>query len=178
MRLILPLVFIGVPLAEIALLIKIGEVIGIVATVALVVATAVIGLALIRRQGVSVLTRAQQTVEAGQVPVDAVLDGVCLLLAGAFLLTPGLITDTVGFLLLMPAFRRWLAASALGWITRSRRADMDGRGDGGRGPSHGPTVIEGEFERLDPNRDGKDGRGEEAPPKPQPGGRSGWRIDS
>ncbi len=169
MGLILLLLFIIVPLAEIALLIKIGEVVGVLPTIALVVATAVIGLALIRRQGLATLARAQKTLEAGGMPVDAALDGVCLLIAGAFLLTPGLITDTAGFLLLVPPLRRALARWGFAWLRRSGRVHMHVYGKSAETRRDGPPVIEGEYERIEPEPRKSNG---DAPRRP-----SGWRTD-
>ena len=109
MPLILFLIFVVIPLAEIAVFIAIGELIGILPTIAIVIVTAFIGTILLRMQGVSVLQRAQLALHEGRIPVDSVVDGVCLLVAGAFLLTPGIITDSIGFLLFIPQFRHWLA---------------------------------------------------------------------
>lgn len=169
MGLILLLLFIIVPLAEIALLIKIGEVVGVLPTIALVVATAVIGLALIRRQGLATLMRAQKTIEAGGMPVEAALDGVCLLIAGAFLLTPGLITDTAGFLLLVPALRRGLARWGFAWLRRSGKVHVHVYGGPAGTGREGPPVIEGDYERIEPEPRRTNGRG--------PRGPSGWQID-
>lgn len=163
MRLILPLIFIVVPLAEIALLIKIGEVIGVLPTIGLVVGTAVVGVALIKRQGLATLMRARETLDAGGLPLEPAVEGICLLIAGAFLLTPGLITDTAGFLLLVPPFRRALAHWALSWLKGSEHVY---RPNGGTGRD-GPPIIEGEYKRV------------ETPPKKEkdkgsrPRGRSG-----
>ncbi len=100
--------FIGVPLAEIALFIEVGGFIGLWPTIAIVIATAVAGTALIRWQGINTLQRAQYEMEAQRLPVRELFDGVCLLFAGALLLTPGFLTDGVGFLLLVPPLRALL----------------------------------------------------------------------
>ncbi len=104
----LALAFLAVPIVEIYLLIKVGQVIGAGWTVALVVLTAVIGVWLLRLQGLSTLLRARQKLEHDELPAQELLEGVCLVVAGALLLTPGFFTDTVGFLLLLPPTRRWL----------------------------------------------------------------------
>jgi UPF0716 protein FxsA len=166
MKFIFLFVFILVPLAEIAVFIKVGEVIGLAATVALVIATAVIGVALLKRQGLAALARAQQSVDAGELPVDSVVDGVALLLAGAFLLTPGLITDTAGFLLLVPAFRHGIARWIMARVKESGQVKVwTSQGpakssDQAQRPTDTPppgTIIEGEFEEVDepgePNED-------------------------
>ncbi len=102
------IIFLVVPVVEIYLLIQVGQVIGALWTVFLVVLTAVIGVRLLKIQGVSTLLRAQRKMQAGQPPATEMLEGVGLVLAGAFLLTPGFFTDTVGFLLLFPPARVWL----------------------------------------------------------------------
>ncbi len=115
------LLFAVIPLAEIAVFIVVGDFIGIPATIAVVIITAFIGTILLKRQGLSVLQRAQLALQEGRIPVESVIDGVCLLVAGAFLLTPGIITDTVGLLLFIPHFRRWLAQILFRQIIQSGR---------------------------------------------------------
>ena len=105
---VVTIIFLVVPVVEVYLLIQVGQVIGALWTVFLVVLTAVIGVRLLKIQGVSTLLRAQRKMQAGQAPATEMLEGVGLVLAGAFLLTPGFFTDTVGFLLLFPPARVWL----------------------------------------------------------------------
>ena len=100
------LLFTFVPLVELYLLIRIGRVIGVVPTIAIVVVTGALGAALARHQGLGVLRRLQEDLVAGRPPTGALVDGLLILVAGAMLLTPGLITDAVGFLLLVPAGRK------------------------------------------------------------------------
>jgi UPF0716 protein FxsA len=95
-----------VPLLELLLLVKLGEVIGFWATVALVVATGALGALLTRIQGLRVLRQVQAELREGRVPAERLLDGLLILIAGAVLLTPGLITDALGFFLLVPPGRR------------------------------------------------------------------------
>ena len=99
------LLFIGVPVIELALLIEIGGCIGTLATLALIVGTGVLGAALARQQGLSVLRRMREEVAAGRLPAGSMLDGVTILIAGTLLMTPGILTDAVGFLCLVPAVR-------------------------------------------------------------------------
>lgn len=105
-------IFLVVPIIEIYLLIQVGQVIGAGWTVLLVVLTAVIGVWLLRIQGLSTLTRAQQRLQENELPAREMLEGVALVIAGAFLLTPGFATDTLGFLLLFPPTRLWLVSIA------------------------------------------------------------------
>ena len=100
--------FIVVPLAEIAVLIEVGGWLGLAPTLALIILTAVVGTWMLRRQGTAVLRRAQQQMQQGAVPLAAVFEGFCLVIAGALLLTPGFLTDTAGALLLLPPVRALL----------------------------------------------------------------------
>ena len=102
----LALLFTMVPLVELYLLIRVGAMIGVEATIAMVVGTGILGAWLARLQGLKVLKQVQASLEAGQVPTDAIVDGVLILVAAAVLLTPGLLTDAVGFVLLIPQGRR------------------------------------------------------------------------
>lgn len=99
------LLFTLVPLLELTLLILIGEVVGVWVTVGLVVLTGALGAALARSEGLRVLGRVREEWNRGRVPTDELLDGLLILIAGAVLLTPGLITDCLGFFLLSPPGR-------------------------------------------------------------------------
>jgi UPF0716 protein FxsA len=101
-------IFLLVPIVEIFLLINVGGIIGAPWTILLVVLTAVIGVRLLKIQGMSTLKRAQNKMQTGQMPAQEMLEGMGLVVAGAFLLTPGFFTDAVGFLLLLPLTRAWL----------------------------------------------------------------------
>lgn len=100
--------FIGVPMLEIAVFIQIGGWLGLWPTLGLVVLTAVLGTWELRAQGLATLGRARAAIDAGKLPTLEMFDGACLLLAGALLLTPGFITDTIGMLLFVPAVRAYL----------------------------------------------------------------------
>jgi UPF0716 protein FxsA len=102
--------FLLVPIIEIYLFLQVGERIGVGWTLLLVVLTAVIGVWLLRIQGLSTLTRAQRRLQENELPAREMLEGVALVVAGAFLLTPGFATDTLGFLLLLPPTRIWLVS--------------------------------------------------------------------
>lgn len=102
---VLVLLFVVVPIAELSLLIRIGSMIGVLDTVLLVLLTGVCGAVMVRAAGLQCLWRIRQSVAQGRVPADELLNGLCILIAGAFLITPGLITDSVGVLLLLPPTR-------------------------------------------------------------------------
>ena len=105
--------FVVVPIAEIALLITFGNRFGFWPTFALVVVTAFLGSWLVSLQGRSTYTRVRTELAGGQIPGASIAHGAMILVAGAFLLTPGLITDAVGFLLLVPAVREVIRKWAL-----------------------------------------------------------------
>jgi UPF0716 protein FxsA len=139
--LILLLLFIGVPMLEIAVFIQVGGAIGLWWTLAIVLVTAIAGSFLLRLQGASVLMRAQQALSRGEMPLTEVFDGACLLVAGALLLTPGFVTDTVGALLFVPAVRVGLRR----FLGRFYRPVTVRRYDDGS--------IEGEYRVVEPEPD-------------------------
>ena len=161
MRLGLLLLFIAVPLVELAVLIKIGQSLGVWATLALVIGTAIVGSVVLHHQGWQTMARAMDTVGRGEPPIEPVVDGAFLLLAGAFLLTPGLITDLLGFALLVPPFRRQVARKLLKMLMNKGGVQFEMHTTGGqdnagdtherRGPRgrDGGVVIDGEYETVD-----------------------------
>lgn len=104
----LALFFIVVPILELVLLIQLGQVVGLWPTLGLVIFTGVTGAALARLEGLRVLYQFQAELAAGKLPGQALLDGISVLVGGAFLLTPGILTDLAGFALLFPPSRRWI----------------------------------------------------------------------
>lgn len=110
---ILFILFLIVPLIEIAILIEIGKVFGAAYTIALVVGTAALGAALFRQQGLSTLAKVQLSLNEGDLPATELIEGLMLLIAGALLLTPGFFTDVFGFLVLIPPLRNKIARSLL-----------------------------------------------------------------
>ena len=99
------LLFTVVPLVELFILVELGSIVGVLPTVGLVVLTGALGAWLARWQGLSVLRRLSTDLEQGRMPADVLIDGLLILIAGAVLLTPGLITDALGFFLLVPQGR-------------------------------------------------------------------------
>jgi UPF0716 protein FxsA len=103
------LLFIIVPLLELAVLIKVGGYIGVPETIAIVLLAGVFGAWLVRREGLRALRAIQAEFAAGRLPADSMIDALLVLVAGVLLITPGLITDAFGFLLIMPPIRRLVA---------------------------------------------------------------------
>ncbi len=115
------LLFVVLPTAELALLIEVGKRVGTGATLALIVVTGIVGASLARRQGLGVLGVVQRETAAGRLPASTLIDGVIILLAGALLVTPGILTDAFGFLCLVPAFRRLVKRKLLHRLERAAR---------------------------------------------------------
>ena len=108
MLLRLMLLFTLIPLIELSLLIELGRQIGLGSTIAIVVITGVIGAYLAKQEGFRVITRIQQELSQGRIPTGQLLDGVIILAGGLLLLTPGLLTDVIGFLALIPVSREYI----------------------------------------------------------------------
>ncbi len=154
-----PFVILGllifVPLAELAVIIKVGGNIGTLPTIGLLIGVGILGTVLIRQQGLGILRRTEAAMAKGEMPVASALDGIGLLMAGVLMMTPGFLTDILGLALLIPQVRRWAAqwllaratVTGLGSVrtSRTQRRREPGAGTkGGRGP-----VIDGEFTRVD-----------------------------
>lgn len=118
----MPLLFIFVllPVLELWLLIKVGSQIGALATIGLLFLAGMVGLAILRRQGVATMLRANQKVEAGQLPAQEIIDGMFLMVGGVLLLVPGFLSDIVGLICLIPGVRKLLLGRLLQkWMARS-----------------------------------------------------------
>ena len=126
MLLILVALFIIGPIAEIYVLLTAAEAFGVFPVILACLGTAFLGGFLIRLQGLRALYAARADLETGRLPVDSAVDGALLVVAAPFLMTPGFITDSVGFLLLIPLVRRLIARAALKAIRSHivRRDDM------------------------------------------------------
>ena len=134
MGLLVVVIFMILPLAELTVLIEVGGARGALETVALCLATAALGIALVRAQGLAVMRRAQASVARGDTPVAEVIHGVFLAVAGLLLLVPGLMTDAIGGLLLIPPVRVWAGRGVLNRLAARARAHQTG----------GTVIIEAE----------------------------------
>jgi UPF0716 protein FxsA len=112
----LALLFVVVPLIELVLLIQLGQWVGLWPTLGLVVLTGVAGAGLARAEGLRTWMAFQREVAQGRLPGEPLLDGLSVLVGGAFLLTPGLLTDVAGFSLLLPPTRRWIQRRVRTWM--------------------------------------------------------------
>ena len=153
--------FVIVPIIEIALFIQIGGEIGLLSTLGIVIATAFLGTYLVRKQGLSALSQLKNNVETLENPIAPLAHGIMILLAGALLLTPGFFTDAVGFSLLVPNIRIWLFERVKQRIlhsqngfsfTHARTRDAKHSSQNGERQASG-TTIEGVYEELAPKND-------------------------
>ena len=141
------LLLVGAPLVELYVLIEVGSQIGALPTILLSVFTAILGAALVRLQGVSVLLRVQETLARGEAPALEMLEGAVLMMAGVMLLFPGFITDIIGFLMLIPPLRRRLIVAVLrnsGTLTPAPSATP-----GEQESVRRLTIIQGEYRKED-----------------------------
>lgn len=112
------ILFTVIPIIEVWLLIEIGSAIGGLPTVGLILATGAAGAWLARREGIRALMELNAAISRGEIPGRALLDAVCVFAGGALLLTPGVVTDVVGLLLLLPPSRSLIQGGILGWLAR------------------------------------------------------------
>lgn len=115
------LLFTLTPLLELTLLIEVSGQIGLGSTLAIVIATGLLGAALAKNQGLGIVRRIQEEIAIGQLPAEALLDGVFILAGGLLLITPGLLTDACGFLCLIPSARKRLKE----WLRRRIRLRLE-----------------------------------------------------
>lgn len=150
------LLFVAVPIIEIALFIQVGGVIGLWPTLGIVILTAIAGTSLMRLQGMQTLARLQSSLAEGRNPADPMAQGAMILVAGVLLLTPGFFTDAVGLALLLPPVRvaliKWAASRMTGSGFVFTTSSAQGR------PRQTGDVIDGDFEVMDePRRPGNTG---------------------
>lgn len=117
------LIFAIIPVLELALLIKIGSIIGTFNTILIVILTAVLGAYLFKMEGLGVMERMQKSMQDGIFPGDEIINGVIILVAGALLLTPGFFTDVFGFLMVIPFSRKFFKKIAVRYIRKKINPD-------------------------------------------------------
>ena len=152
------LAFVLVPIIEIAVFIKVGGLIGVLPTLALVIGIAIFATWLLRQQGLQTFNKAQAALSRGEMPVGEMMDGFFLVLAALLMVTPGLLTDAIGFLLLVPAVRTMLGALARRWAmshavkTEFYQSSSEFRTGERNQPSGRGPIIDGEAHEIDPEK--------------------------
>lgn len=149
MAILLLAVFIAVPVTEIILFIEVGGWIGLWPTIAIVVGTAFVGTTLLRIQGLAIFQRAQDSASRNELPVQEVFDGLCLLVAGVLLLTPGFFTDALGFTLFLPLFRKIAGETIWRWLLHRGHINHRGFGSAPHNSGVPGPVIDGDFEEVE-----------------------------
>lgn len=139
---LLLLLFIGIPLIEIAIFVQMGSVLSLGWILLIVVATAIVGTFLVRQQGAAALNELRRSFDELRDPSKPLADGAMILFSGALLITPGFFTDTIGFLLLVPGVR-----AALYRAIKSRVTIIQPGQPGPRHPSD-PTIIDGDYTEV------------------------------
>ena len=136
-------IFLVIPFVELAIFASVSEHIGIWTTLSLAFITAIIGGLLVKYQGIQTIFSMRQAMDQGKMPISEIFDGFCLVAAGALLITPGFLTDTIGFTLLVPPAR----AALRHFIKNHTKWAVSG-GEWQRRPQD-PNIIEGEYEHVD-----------------------------
>lgn len=133
------ILFITIPVLELCIFMMLGSKIGIPTTLAIIVITAVLGAWLTKSQGLKALTKYQSALSQGRLPHEEVMDGLLILIAGAVLLTPGFLTDAIGFSLLVPTFRDIVKSIAKGYL--SGKVSVAGEAMGAPKPAPGGSNV-------------------------------------
>ena len=139
--------FLLIPIIELFIMFKVGKVIGLEITILIIIITAIIGAKLTKVQGAKAIKNAQSEIKGGKLPHNEVMDGIMIIIAGAFLLTPGFVTDIVGFSLLLPTLRSNYQKLLLAFIkTKILFAQSPINKQKKEGKSNDdPTIIEAEI---------------------------------
>lgn len=147
--------FVAVPIIEITLFIQVGGLIGLWPTLLIVIVTAILGTAMVRQQGALAMSQLRQSFAELNDPAEPLANGAMILLSGALLLTPGFFTDTIGFLLLIPAFRKLVLTELRkrvkmqSFVMGQQAGFQNSRTSSYRENPRDPGVIDGEWEELD-----------------------------
>jgi UPF0716 protein FxsA len=150
LRLAFLLVFVAFPLIEIALLIKAGQTIGFWPTISLLLGAAVLGMLVIRQQGLTMVGRMLSAASEGKLALAPLVDGYVLVVAGALLIVPGFLSDVIGLLLLVPPLRHWTIRRSMSGFAAGFQASNPRK-------SPRPTVIDATYERIDEDDERKSG---------------------
>lgn len=147
-RIILVLLFIGFPLLELYILIKIGGSIGAIYTIFVIVFTGVLGSLLLRQQGLRSMAKVRQSIERGEVPALAMFESLCVFVAAILLIIPGFMTDAIGLFFLIAPIRRWLVSKILG-LSRFKPPANPRPGPSTPLGGNAKKPIDGEYTRED-----------------------------
>lgn len=147
------LLLVVTPILELWLILKVGSAIGVGSTILLILLTAVLGAALLRKQGFSTLFRARQKMQDGQMPAREMAEGIMLAISGALMLTPGFVTDAIGFSLLVPQVRSLLIQRFQSSVIFA--SNVQGKRSYYSADEDSEIIIEGEFTTENDSEDKK-----------------------
>ena len=142
------LLFVGFPVLEVSVFISVGSLIGLWLTLATIIATAIIGAFLLKKQGLAALYNAQENIKSGRLPVEELFAGLFLIVSALLLITPGFVTDGVGFLLFLPQFRVLLKRFISNVLVARTTARVYPNTDHTKPTKPNNPIIDGEFEEL------------------------------
>jgi len=149
---VLFLLFVVVPIADLVMLVRMGQSVGVFPTFALVLGTVSLGMVFIRARGTRTLEAMARELATGRIPGRQMFDGLAILMGGSLLIAPGLLTDAAGLTLLFPPTRRWLQAATRRWMERQLE-DGALRMSVLRWDLGGPPVREESRSGLDPQKE-------------------------
>ena len=144
------LIFIGIPLIEVMLFITIGKHIGLLNTISLIIITGIIGAILVKKQGITILNKALEEIKSNKIPIFSIFEGIAILIAGAFLLTPGFLTDTLGCVLLIPKTRNIIIKYITSYLEKRAVYKKSSTYDKNEEDEEN-KIFEGDFEEIDDN---------------------------
>ena len=145
------LFFIVIPLLEVMLFITIGKYIGLWNTIIIIIITGIIGAILVKSQGITILNKALEEIKSNKIPIFSIFEGIAILIAGAFLLTPGFLTDTLGCILLIPKTRNLI----ISYITTHLKKRTVYKEKSTYYPDEEDKknkIFEGDYEEIDDNK--------------------------
>ena len=142
------LLFVGFPVLEVSVFISVGSLIGLWLTLATIIATAIIGAFLLKKQGLAALYNAQENIKNGRLPVENLFDGLFLIVSGLLLVTPGFVTDGIGFLLFLPQFRVLLKRFISNVLVARTSARVYTNTEHIKPTEYVNPIIDGEFEEI------------------------------
>ena len=142
------LLFIAIPLIEVILFITIGKYIGLWNTIFIIILTGIIGAILVKSQGITILNKALEEVRLNKVPIQSIFEGIVIFIAGAFLLTPGFLTDTLGCVLLIPKTRNLVIIYITSYLKKKSMYKKKTTYYSNKGNKEN-KIFEGKFEEVE-----------------------------
>ena len=141
------LFFIAIPIIEVILFITVGKYIGLWNTIFIIIITGIIGAILVKSQGINIFNKALEEIRSNKMPIFSIFEGIAILIAGAFLLTPGFLTDTLGGILLIPKTRNIIIKYITSYLEKRTIYKKNPKYD----KNEEDKIVEGSFEEIDDN---------------------------